>query len=119
MSPSELLATARQWQQTGEPAGTEGAYRQLLVLEPANAEIWYLLGTACQTQGKTSEALAAFQHAVERKPSFAQAQNSLGIAGGVGRSREAEQCFAAAVRAQPDFPHAHNNLGNAQRAGPP
>ena len=114
MSPSEILAAARQWQQSGEFVRAESAYRQLLALEPTNAEIWYLLGTVCQPQGKVAEALEAYQRSVSIKPGFAQAQNSLGIAlAQQRRSREAEECFAAAVRAQPDFAHAHNNLGNA------
>jgi tetratricopeptide (TPR) repeat protein len=114
MTPSELLAAARQWQQVGELARAEAAYRQLLAAEPANAELWFLLGTVCQPLGKATEAIGAYQRAVSLKPGLAQAQNSLGIAlAQQGRSREAEECFAAAVRAQPDFAHAHNNLGNA------
>ncbi|HVX10533.1 MAG TPA: tetratricopeptide repeat protein [Pirellulales bacterium] len=114
MNPNDLLAAARHWQQAGELARAETAYRQLLTIDPANAELWYLLGTVCQPQGKAADALAAYQKSVSLKPGFAQAQNSLGIAlAQQGRPREAEECFAAAVRAQPDFAHAHNNLGNA------
>lgn len=114
MNASELLASARQWQQSGDVARAEAAYRQLLALEPDNAELWYLVGTVCQPQGKAAESMAAYQKAVAIKPGFAQAQNSLGIAlAQQGRSREAEECFAAAVRASPDFAQAHNNLGNA------
>ncbi|HVA48469.1 MAG TPA: tetratricopeptide repeat protein [Pirellulales bacterium] len=114
MTASELLSAARQCQQTGDLPRAESGYRQLLALEPANAEIWYLLGSVCQPQGKPDETVAAYRRAVTLKPEFAQAQNSLGIAlAQQGHSQEAEQCFAEAVRAQPDFAHAHNNLGNA------
>lgn len=116
MTASELLASARQWQQSGELARAEDAYRQLLELDPGNAELWYLLGAVCQPQAKPTEALAAYQRAVTLKPQFAQAHNSLGIGlAQQGRSREAGECFAQAVRAQPDFAHAHNNLGNAHK----
>jgi tetratricopeptide (TPR) repeat protein len=114
MSPSELLAAARQWQQSGDHARAEAAYRQLIALEPANAELWYLVGSVCQGQGKNDAALSAYQQAAALKPHFAQAHNSAGISlAQQGRSREAAECFAAAVRHEPGFAHAHNNLGNA------
>jgi tetratricopeptide (TPR) repeat protein len=114
MNANDLLASARQWQHSGELPRAEAAYRQLLTIDPNNAEIWYLVGTTCQPQGKAAEALTAFQRAVAIKPEFSQAQNSLGIAlAQQGRSREAEHCFSAAVRAQPEFAQGHNNLGNA------
>jgi tetratricopeptide (TPR) repeat protein len=114
MNANQLLASARQWQQAGDLAGAEAAYRDLLSIDPNNAELWYLLGTVCQPQGKVAETLAAYQRAVAIKPQFAQAQNSLGIAlAQQGRSQDAERCFAAAVGANPDFAQGHNNLGNA------
>lgn len=114
MTASELLAASRLWHEQGDLARAEAGYRQLLTLEPANAELCYLLGAVCQPQDKHEEAIAAYRRSVTLKPEFAQAQNSLGIAlAQLGRSQEAEKCFADAVRAQPDFAHAHNNLGNA------
>ncbi len=114
MNANQLLASARQWQQVGDLTRAEAAYRDLLRIDPDNAELWYLVGTVCQPQAKAAEALAAYQRAVAIKPEFAQAQNSLGIAlAQQGRSQEAERCFAAAVHANPGFAQGHNNLGNA------
>ncbi|HEX7379880.1 MAG TPA: tetratricopeptide repeat protein [Pirellulales bacterium] len=116
MTPNELLAASRHWHDSGNLAQAETGYRQLLVNEPANAELWYLLGTASQSLGKLGEAKAAFERSVSLKPGFAPAHNSLGITHAQqGRAREAEKCFAAAVDADPSFAHAHNNLGNARK----
>ena len=55
MNASQLLASARQWQQAGDMARAEAAYRDLLSIDPHNAELWYLTGTVCQAQGKAGE----------------------------------------------------------------
>ena len=118
MTGAELLETARRWQQTGDLPRAERAYRELLAGDPQNAELWYLLGSACRNQAcrnqaKIDEALAAYQRAVELRPDLAQAHNGLGIIRQQqGRLAESAACFEAAVRARPDFAPAHNNLGN-------
>lgn len=113
MSVAELLAAGRRWHESGDLPRAEEAYRQLLAIDPANAELRYLLGTVYQGRGKPDEAIDAFQRAAALKPAFAQAHNSLGIAlARRGQRERAAECFQAAVRSQPDFAHAHNNLAN-------
>ncbi len=113
MTAAELLESARRWQQAGDLPRAENAYRELLIGEQNNAELWYLLGVACRNQGKLDEALSAYQRAIELRPDLAQAHNGLGIVRQQqGRLAEAAASFESAVRARPDFAPAHNNLGN-------
>jgi tetratricopeptide (TPR) repeat protein len=113
MPVAELLAAGRRWHESGDLPRAEEAYRQLLGIDPQNAELWYLLGTVYQGRDKPGEAIEAFGRAATLKPAFAQAHNSLGIAlARQGQREQAAECFQAAVRSQPDFAHAHNNLAN-------
>lgn len=114
---TDLLTAGRQFRQAGDLPRAEAAFRELLSVDPANAEAWQSLGSACRDQQKHDEALSAFQRAVELDPQFALAHNSLGIAYlDRGLFAEAAAAFANAVRAKPDFAAAWNNLGNVQLA---
>ncbi len=64
-------------------------------------------------QGKTDEAAACYQRALELKPDYAEAHNNLGNALiGQGKSDAAATCYQRALELKPDYAEAHNNLGN-------
>jgi Flp pilus assembly protein TadD len=66
--------------------------------------------------GHLPEAVAAFSEAVRIDPTFASAQNNLGLAmAQTGRLLEAADHFRAAIRARPNFPDAQGNLAEALR----
>jgi tetratricopeptide (TPR) repeat protein len=117
MNSPDLIATGKQWQQAGDLARAEAAYREALALAPGDAEAWYLLGCVTKPQGNYGDALAAFRQTVAIDPNHAQAHNMLGIALlELGQLADAEAAFASALRARPEFAIAYNNLGNVQLA---
>jgi protein O-GlcNAc transferase len=79
---------------------------------PLNGFGWKLLGAALQQQGRTTEALAFMQKAVELSPSDSKAHNNLGlILHELGLWSEAEMYLRQALTIAPDFAEAHSNLG--------
>ena len=82
-------------------------------LDPS-AMTFYNAGTLQVRLGRTEEAKASFTRALQLKPDYPEANNSLGallaqggdVEGGVAR-------FRAAIEAKPDFADALNNMGYA------
>jgi len=57
--------------------------------------------------------MACYRRALEIKPDYTDAHNSLGIGMQVqGRVADASACFQRALQLQPDNADTHNNLGN-------
>ena len=68
--------------------------------------------------GRAPEAEAASRHAIELKPDYAEAYNSLAVALDVqNRRTEAIAAAAKAVDLRPDYVEAHINLGNVHMRG--
>ena len=98
----------------------ESFFRQALRDDPASAEAFYGVGSACLNLGKTAEARASFQRAVELAPNYPDtvpnAWNNLGLlATREGRTDEAIGYFQQALNVNPDHLIALENLGNAYR----
>jgi tetratricopeptide (TPR) repeat protein/peroxiredoxin len=98
----------------------ESSFRQALRDDPASAEAFYGIGSACLNLGKTAEARASFQRATELAPSYPDtlpnAWNNLGLlATREGRTDEAIGYFQRALKVNPDHLIALENLGNAYR----
>jgi len=98
----------------------ESSFRQALRDDPGSAEAFYGVGSACLNLGKTAEARANFQRAVELAPSYPDtlpnAWNNLGLlATREGRTDEAIGYFQQALKVNPDHLIALENLGNAYR----
>lgn len=112
--PESTLFRARRLHEAGEFACAERDYRRVLVDDPSLAEVWYLLGRACQSLGKSDQAVSSYQRAIELRPGLAEAFCNLGIAFvGLGRVEEATACYREAIRLRPDYVEPYNNLGNA------
>lgn len=58
------------WQahQAGDFSRAEEGYRSILQREPRKSRVWFALGKLCETQQRTSEALACFKQAAELAP---------------------------------------------------
>jgi tetratricopeptide (TPR) repeat protein len=111
--PSHWLESGRRYQQAGDLARAEQAFRQALQADPAAAEVWRRLGQVCQSAGKVADALHNYGEALRLEPSRAATHNSLGIL--LVQKRDlagAAASFRRAVELQPEFAQAHNNLGN-------
>lgn len=72
------------------------------------------LGAVLQSEGKTGEAIAHLEKALEARPHNATAENNLGAALlAQGKIAEAATHFREALKSRPDYPDAHYNLGDA------
>ena len=98
-------AVEQAWQchQAGQVQEAEWRYRQILQGVPANPNVWYLLGTACQMQDKLDEALACYQEALRFRPEFVQVLTNLGVIYKL-RGRTARPSLATARRWQLTLP---------------
>ena len=73
---------------------------------------WKALGAVFGKTGRKSEAIDAFQTAVQLVPHDAEAHNNLGnTLQEMGRLEEAEVSFRQATALKPDYVNAHNDLG--------
>jgi len=74
----------------------------------------YTLANTFRTQGRTSDAIAHYERALEIDPNHAGAHNNLGVAlAAQGRIADAISHFQRAVAIRPDYANAHSNLGMA------
>jgi predicted CXXCH cytochrome family protein len=91
----------------------ETVLKQLLERAPGAASGWVQLGLVQLGEGKTSDAIAAFEKALQLDPDLPDAYN---LAGAIwfetGDSVKGEAALRNAIRIQPNHAPAHNNLGN-------
>ena len=114
MAVAELLGTGVDHLQAGRLADAEGCYRQVLALQPDNADALHLLGIVALRVGRNDVAADLIARAAKRdsrNPMFAA---SLGTAlMRLGRLEEAIACYDKALALKPDYAEACNNRGNA------
>jgi predicted O-linked N-acetylglucosamine transferase (SPINDLY family) len=109
---AEVQALAWRAFQANDRRQAEHICRQLLAQQPRLADTWYLLGLACQMQGKHADALASYRQTLLLQPGHPDAHNNLGVAlQSQGKLDEAAASFQQAVRLRPGSPEMHNNLG--------
>lgn len=78
------------------------------------AETYNNLGVELAQQGKTTDAIAAFERAIELYPDYENAYNNLGLAyASVGQFSEAANAFREAIAINPNNPENYSNLGSA------
>ncbi|MCB9129201.1 MAG: tetratricopeptide repeat protein [Ardenticatenales bacterium] len=84
----------------------------VLQRDPTNATVHKNLGIVLHQQGKLSEAVVAFQRAVDLDPNDASTNNNLGIVlRQQGKIEEAIAVFQRAIDRDVNDASAHNNLG--------
>lgn len=90
------------------------AFREVLRMEPGNADMLFNLGYACDKQGELDEAIHSFEAAVKLNPQFDRAWYGLGICfARQGKHAEAAKALHEAATLQPMNPHAWYALGMA------
>jgi tetratricopeptide (TPR) repeat protein len=110
------LQSAMEAHKAGRVAEAEPLYRQVLAANPKQAQVWYLLGAACQALGKLEEAQASVRRAIEEQPQHAEALNLLGVLlARQERFAEALECFCAATELRLERPEVVQNLRLACR----
>ena len=81
--------------------------------KPDSAEEYYALGNILAKQGKTDEAIAAYERAIALEPNIAIIHNNLGnMLLNQQKYSEAVEAYKQAIRLEPELAMAHCNLGN-------
>lgn len=98
-------------------AEAEAIYREVLELQPDNADVLYLLGAIAYQIGKPEMAIELMDQALARKPRFAEAFSMRGNAlQALNRHEEALASFDSALSINPQFADALCNRGSALQA---
>jgi protein O-GlcNAc transferase len=114
MTVAEEIALAREHAQASRPIDAERCCRRALQIEPFHPDAWYILGVACQFQGKTDEAVASYEQALRLRPDFAAVHNNLGaIHASRARWDDAIARYRRVLELEPNSADACNNLGIA------
>jgi protein O-GlcNAc transferase len=114
-SRPEALAQGKTYHRAGQLELAEQLYRQMLQDDPADAEVYYLLGALCQASGRLHDAAANLRQAVRLRPAHAESHNHLGLVlATLGSRDEAIAGFQEALRLKPDFADAQMNLQKAR-----
>ena len=111
---SEALAIAIRHHQAGRLQAAEQIYRQILAVEPNQADAIHLLGAIAHQVGRHAIAVEYIGRAIGLNGNVATYHNTLGESHrALRRIPDAVACYRRALELNPDFPEAHNNLGVA------
>jgi len=112
----DALELALKLHQANEFEAAESIYRQLLELEPENADLLHFFGLLRHQRGYREEGAAWINKALELAPDYLDAHNNLGnIFLQTGHPDLAEPCFRRVLELNPDFVTVYGNLGIALR----
>jgi tetratricopeptide (TPR) repeat protein len=116
LNTAEAIAEAVRHHAAGELQAAEALYREVLRLEPENAEALHLLGVLAYQVKRHALALKLVRRALDVDPRQARYHNALAMTlMALGRRADAIASYRQAIGLQPDFGEAYNNLGNALR----
>ena len=102
--------------QAGRLSEAEGLYRQILAIDPNNADGLHLLGVLAHETGHDEAAVDLIAKAITRNSRVADFHCNIGNAlQGLGRLTEAKAHYRRAIRLNPNHAESHNNFGNALR----
>ncbi|HUJ45415.1 MAG TPA: tetratricopeptide repeat protein [Opitutaceae bacterium] len=105
------------WRQSQDYPNNETLWRATLAANPQCWMAHYNLGTLWRSTGRTRDAIAQFERALQIKADMPDAQTALGSAlEDAGRGDEAIAHYEQALRLDPHFTDAHNDLGLALAA---
>lgn len=100
----------------GQFENAAALFREVLALNPKNAEGWYNLALACHNLNLTDDAVECYKNALNYNPFLAEAHNNLAILyKKLGNFELAEQEFLLAVKVKPGNQNAASNLGNLKQ----
>jgi protein O-GlcNAc transferase len=111
---AEEIALAWEYVRASRPIDAEQCCRHALQMESFHPDAWFILGVACQFQGKLDEAVASYEQALRLRPDFAAVHNNLGaIHAARARWEDAIASYGKALELDPNLADACNNLGIA------
>jgi len=112
----QLIQQGLQCHQAGQLQDAKAAFRQVLELEPTNADANYLLGGLAYHAGNFEDAVELVSNAIAAAPDQAVCHNILGLAlQGLGRLDDAAGSYRRAIDLSPDTVEAHTNLANVMQ----
>jgi len=112
----QCFQSALQYHQSGRLAEAEALYRQILAVEPRQAEAFHQLGLIAAQMGRNDLAVDLIGRAVALNRAFPEACYNLGLALYHGGQLDASiDAYRQAIALKPDFSEAHANLGHALR----
>jgi predicted O-linked N-acetylglucosamine transferase (SPINDLY family) len=112
---SALLAQARHALDQGDGGEAESAWREVLSLDPNQAEAWFHLGNRERERGHHDLAVDHYRQALLHAPGHAGVLNNLGLAHEAqGQTDQAEACYRQVLAASPGHPDALANLANIE-----
>ena len=110
----EALAMAVQYHLSGNLQQAEAIYRQILQVDPSNADALHLLGVIAHQAGESNQAIRYITQAIGICPSNVAFHNNLGeVYRAQGQLAAAVAQYQEAIRLEPDHAEAYLNLGNA------
>jgi tetratricopeptide (TPR) repeat protein len=113
----EALANAVQHLQAGELQIAEQIYRQILAVDPDQADALHLLGVIAFQMGKHEFAIKYISRAIDLDGTESAFHSNLGNAfKAQGKLDEAVASYRRALELRPDDAGAYNNLGSALQA---
>jgi tetratricopeptide (TPR) repeat protein len=116
-APAQTIQRALQHHHAGRLPQAEAAYREVLALDPQNADALHYLGVIAYQQGRHEQAEELISRALLRNTGNAAAYSNLGNAlEAQGKLEEAIDCYQWALKLAPDYVDALVNLGAAYRA---
>jgi tetratricopeptide (TPR) repeat protein len=102
MTLEQAMQLALQHHRAGRLADAEALYRQVLAVQPAQAQALRLLGVIAHQAGRNDSALELIRRAIAIEPGNAAAHADLGAVFRVlGRAEEATVCYRRASELQP------------------
>jgi tetratricopeptide (TPR) repeat protein/SAM-dependent methyltransferase len=117
VNTQQALLMAWQHHQAGRLPEAERIYRQVLDVEPRNADALGLLGMIALQVGNSGTAAELLGRAVALAPAHPDLVRYLGDAYlNLGRLTEAEACYRKLLTLKPDDAGAHNKLGTVLQA---
>lgn len=116
MTAQQAFDLALQHHQAGRLAEAESLYRQILAVQPQQAEALHLLGILANQTARPELAVELIRQVLAIEPGNGAAYSNLGSAyRSLGRLEEAVEAYRQASRLQPSLPEPYNNLGNVLR----
>jgi protein O-GlcNAc transferase len=112
----EAFDLALRLHRSGQLAGAERLYEQILAQQPNEPDALQLLGLIAHDQGRHDQAVQLISRAVALSPVVAEYHSNLGIAlRGAGKIDQASESYQRALTIKSDYADGHYNLGNALR----
>ncbi|MBF0190543.1 MAG: tetratricopeptide repeat protein [Magnetococcales bacterium] len=114
---SRLLEQALAAHRRRDPVQVNAWVRQVLTLDPENADALYLLGISAASMNRPDLAVHLLRKAVACNPGHPYYHFNLGSCfSALGQNERAEESLRAALALKPDLAEAHINLGNLRMA---